>query len=143
MKEKDKFDRLNSETVYLLHDWEEIVIKPIPGGGYFARQSGGVEYKVHHSTNLVAESIMMWNEITEEEYNAYLPQKDPAHNGRTSTLKRKLGRFSVILLSSSVRDFYLNQIVYIHEPTSNRNSAIAIHINILSLLSALFDLSSV
>ena len=71
MKEKDKFDGLNSETVYLLHDWEEIVIKSIPGGGYFARQPGGVDYEVHHSTNLVAESIMMCNEITEEEYNAY------------------------------------------------------------------------
>jgi hypothetical protein len=49
------------------------VIKSLPGNmaKFFAKQHGGKEYPLPSGTDLAAETLLMCEEITEEQYNNY------------------------------------------------------------------------
>jgi len=71
----EKGKRLRAGPVYLVHEWEERVLKYVPEkggpGAWYARPRGGEEYEVLHSTNLVTEALLEWVEITYKEYKKY------------------------------------------------------------------------
>ena len=69
----EKARRLNEGHVYLMNEFEECVMKHLPGESpkWFCKFKGEKEYTLNHSTNLVTETYLEWNEITKEEYNAF------------------------------------------------------------------------
>lgn len=73
MNEIEKSKRLRNGPVYLLHDFEEVVLKCTPGtnGVWSARKHGGEEYEILSSTNLATEAWMEFIEMTEKEYNEF------------------------------------------------------------------------
>lgn len=58
---------MTEKPVYLLNDQEKIVIRSTPGKTY-ARQSGGKEYEVNDTSNLVMTAIIAGRVITRKEY---------------------------------------------------------------------------
>ena len=69
----EKARRLNEGHVYLMNEFEGCVMKHLPGESpeWFCKFEGEKEYTLHHSTNLMTETYMEWNEITKEEYDAF------------------------------------------------------------------------
>ena len=69
----EKARKLNEGHVYLLNEFEGCVMKHLPGESpeWFCKFKGKPEYTLHHSTVLVTETYLEWNEITKEEYNEY------------------------------------------------------------------------
>lgn len=69
----EKARRLNEGHVFLKNEFEGCVMKHLPGESpfWFCKFKGKPEYSVHHSTNLVTETYLEWNEITIEEYSAF------------------------------------------------------------------------
>jgi hypothetical protein len=70
MTEKERNKRLQNETIYLRNEFEDIVLRSTPGekGKFYVKFPGESEYEIAHSTNLVTETLLEWDEITEEEY---------------------------------------------------------------------------
>jgi len=64
-------NRLKSGPVFLRSPFEDTVIRTTTTGKFFARLSGGREYKVDHSTKMVNDAILEWDEITEAEYQKF------------------------------------------------------------------------
>jgi len=64
--------KIGKQTVYLLNDFRDVVIKIVPSENYwYAKPKSGNEYRLHHSTDLARETPLEANEITEKEYNRY------------------------------------------------------------------------
>ena len=60
------------QPVYLVNELYSTVIKCIPGTTHYkAKHTGGREYDIERSTDLVCETIEEAVEISEEEYEAY------------------------------------------------------------------------
>lgn len=70
---KEKLERLSGRVVFLKNEFEGIVLKSTPGTGgkYYVKFAGEKPYEIKHSSKLVTETILEWNEITKEEYNAF------------------------------------------------------------------------
>jgi len=73
MKEIEKSERLGRGPVYLRNEWEGTVLRSIPGNNeeWYVKFPGEQEYKVHHSTPMVTDAFLEWEEITEEEYSTF------------------------------------------------------------------------
>ena len=65
-------NKIGKEVVCLFNVDQEIVIKIEPDQEFwFAREKGGKEYRIHHSSDIARETILQANEITLEEYNSF------------------------------------------------------------------------
>lgn len=66
-------NKLGREVVFLENSFEGIVVKSVPGikETWFARFSGGVEYKIDSSSQVVMEAINEAKEINEVMYLNY------------------------------------------------------------------------
>lgn len=57
--------------MYLMNQYETMAIKSVPGIGYFVKIKGEKEVFVPGQNSVVAEIILDYYEITEEEYNKF------------------------------------------------------------------------
>jgi hypothetical protein len=70
---KDILEKLSAgEVVYLINRFYSTAIKVVPGTTHYkAKQTGGKEYDIERSTDLVCDTLEIHEEITEREYNQY------------------------------------------------------------------------
>ncbi len=62
------------QTVYVLNDFRDIVVKIVPPGDktrFFAKTKGGKPYSIEPSGDLACESLLDAVEITEQEFNDF------------------------------------------------------------------------
>lgn len=64
--------KLETETVYLYNEIENLVIKLLPKDGKnYAKWAGGEEYEVDLDSDAVFNARLAANEITKEKYNKF------------------------------------------------------------------------
>lgn len=69
---KSVISKIGNETVCLLNADQEIVFRIEPGQEFwYARDKGGREYRMHHSTDIARETLLQANQISQEEYENY------------------------------------------------------------------------
>lgn len=61
-------ERLTSETVYFKYDFEQAVIRSVPGKGFFVKLKGSDEFKAKDGSKLVTDAILEHKEISEDQY---------------------------------------------------------------------------
>lgn len=73
MTKKEKSEKLQNGIVYLKNDFEGIALMSTPGrdGKFFAKHAKEQPYEIHHSTDLVIETLFEWDEITKEQYDSF------------------------------------------------------------------------
>jgi len=65
-------DRLATEDVYLINEFERIAIRSDHASGkFYAKPRGVEEYEIHHSTVLVTDTLMEGAEISKNKYLSY------------------------------------------------------------------------
>lgn len=62
--------KLTKETVFFKNEFEQAFIKSVPGEGYTVKFPGQKEFKADPKSQVVADAILEFNEITEKEYKA-------------------------------------------------------------------------
>lgn len=79
MKENTKSlrERLGEETIYLQNEMEDAVLKMVPGQGWFIKIAGSPEVKAVEGSTVVADTLLMKQEITAKEYKDFA-----VNNGR-------------------------------------------------------------
>jgi hypothetical protein len=61
--------KIGKEVVYLFNPEQEIVVRIEPEQEFwFAKEKGGKEYRLHHSTDIARETLMQAIQITPEDY---------------------------------------------------------------------------
>jgi len=63
--------RIGIKNVFLENTFEGIAIKSEPGNKWTAKKSGGLEYPLAGSADLVGDTLREANEITEAAYSNY------------------------------------------------------------------------
>lgn len=61
--------KLQTETLYLWDDIDELMVKSVPQGGYFIKQIGGQEVPSSFESEVVFRAVHSEKEITRAEYD--------------------------------------------------------------------------
>lgn len=62
------WQRFKTEPIYLWEDQEQVYVRSVPGGGYFAKYKGYKEFAIYHTDHIVVRAIAARQEVTKEEY---------------------------------------------------------------------------
>lgn len=70
MEAKEVANRLKSAPVYFKMEFEEVVIRSVPGTPttFFAKFQGEKDWPIASSSTTVTNALLEWNEITHREY---------------------------------------------------------------------------
>lgn len=71
MKTEERSKRITSAPVYLRNTYEGLVFRSTTEGRFFARWPGESEYEIKRPSNILTDTLLEWNEITEEEYERF------------------------------------------------------------------------
>jgi hypothetical protein len=65
-------NKIGKQTVYLLNDFRDVVVKIMPRNeNWHVKAKDCTEWDVHYSTDIANETLLEAKEITEKEYNEY------------------------------------------------------------------------
>lgn len=71
MVRNNVFERLRVETLYLISDFDDLVIMVPVSGPVMAKQKGGEPYQISTDSELYMRAISGEDEISEKEYLSY------------------------------------------------------------------------